>query len=320
MKLHLGLAIVIAFIGNVNGLLFAQDSTYRDVFPLGLHYSFTYQYQASSSSSIPDDWVWSSDSASGTISYRITDSTRAGDLVMWGILVVWDIDVCEYQRTPWSGTVYAETSYTRFHDTDLVLYELQSGNHQLFFDRLVPYADQAWHFPAALDDSQSVYRYQPVDSSNKASLFSVSLVSFGGSRTSYNFSWKADSGLTQMDYLYWWMWGQTKYSAVLIQSSLTGVLAPLNNRALPEQPSLLQNYPNPFNPTTTIEFDLPNRTGIKIDIYNVLGQNICTLLDETKPAGRYSVPFDGSNLPSGVYFYRLQAGSHTDMKKMVMLR
>jgi len=96
---------------------------------------------------------------------------------------------------------------------------------------------------------------------------------------------------------------------------------------LPETPHLLQNYPNPFNPTTKISFSIPNSTHVKLIVYDLLGREIQTLVDEIKTAGAYFVPFDAANLASGIYFYKLQVGSSNkagrklvDVKKMLFLR
>ena len=80
-------------------------------------------------------------------------------------------------------------------------------------------------------------------------------------------------------------------------------------KGIPEVFTLYQNYPNPFNPSTTISYDLPKRAHVLITIYDVLGRNVRTLVNEESPAGSYRVTFDASNLPSGVYFYRLNANS-----------
>jgi predicted acyl esterase len=87
--------------------------------------------------------------------------------------------------------------------------------------------------------------------------------------------------------------------------------------------SLLQNYPNPFNPSTRINYDLPENGKVKLTIYNILGIEIKTLVSEFKSAGRYSVEFDGSNLASGIYFYKIQVeggNSYTAVKKMVLIK
>ena len=83
---------------------------------------------------------------------------------------------------------------------------------------------------------------------------------------------------------------------------------------------LHQNYPNPFNPITNIQFRIPNSEFLSLKVYDVLGNEIATLVDEYKPAGSYEVEFSGEGLSSGVYFYRLQTGSYTETKKMVLLR
>jgi photosystem II stability/assembly factor-like uncharacterized protein len=84
--------------------------------------------------------------------------------------------------------------------------------------------------------------------------------------------------------------------------------------------ALYQNYPNPFNPSTTIQFELPRQTWARLDIYNIIGQHIRTLVDGTKPAGRYAIVFDSAKLPSGVYFYHLQAGNFSETKKLVLAK
>ncbi len=94
---------------------------------------------------------------------------------------------------------------------------------------------------------------------------------------------------------------------------------PVNND-VPKSYSLSQNFPNPFNPTTVIGYELPVNSQVNLKIYDVLGREVQTLVNEREDAGGHSAHFNASNLPSGVYFYRLQAGSFGMVKKMVLLR
>jgi len=89
---------------------------------------------------------------------------------------------------------------------------------------------------------------------------------------------------------------------------------------IPEDFRLYQNYPNPFNPETTIEFDLPRTSRVRVDVLDLLGRRIDTILDELKPVGTVRLHYSGSGLASGVYFVRLQAGEVTRIKKMMILR
>jgi hypothetical protein len=89
---------------------------------------------------------------------------------------------------------------------------------------------------------------------------------------------------------------------------------------LPVEYQLKQNYPNPFNPTTTIEFEIPERVNVKLIVYDILAREISTLVDKELEPGKYKVDFDAKNLPSGVYFYRLEAGKFASVKKMVLVR
>ena len=93
-----------------------------------------------------------------------------------------------------------------------------------------------------------------------------------------------------------------------------------NNKQIPTNFTLSQNYPNPFNPNTTIEYSIPKRSHVTIKVYDLLGREIATLINEEKPAGNYSVNFDGSDLSSGIYFYRLTASEFNQTKKLILIK
>jgi hypothetical protein len=84
--------------------------------------------------------------------------------------------------------------------------------------------------------------------------------------------------------------------------------------------NISQNFPNPFNPVTKINYELPKDTKVKLVIYDILGREIKTLVNEIKQSGKYTVEFNGSNLASGVYFYRIQAGDYIAVKRMVLVK
>jgi len=89
---------------------------------------------------------------------------------------------------------------------------------------------------------------------------------------------------------------------------------------IPTEFSLSQNYPNPFNPSTAINFGLPNASNVSLKIYNILGEQVASLVNKVMPAGYHTVTFDASKLASGMYIYRLEAGSFVQVKKMMMLK
>ncbi len=83
---------------------------------------------------------------------------------------------------------------------------------------------------------------------------------------------------------------------------------------------LSQNYPNPFNPSTTIQYQIPVRSNVFLKVFNILGQEVAELVNETKDAGTYSVQFDASSLASGLYFYQLRTGNIVETKKMLLIQ
>ena len=107
--------------------------------------------------------------------------------------------------------------------------------------------------------------------------------------------------------------------SLIVTNEVTGVNG---SRALPipKTFALYQNYPNPFNPTTTIRYDLPQASNVSLKVFNVLGQEVGTLVDEVKPPGEYSVTWNAGAMPSGVYYYRLFTGKFTEIKKLIVIK
>jgi photosystem II stability/assembly factor-like uncharacterized protein len=101
-------------------------------------------------------------------------------------------------------------------------------------------------------------------------------------------------------------------------SELVGVSKEVND--LPKDFSLSQNYPNPFNPSTVISYSLLLASNVKLIVYNTLGQDVKVLENGFKNAGKYSVNYNASDLPSGIYFYKLEAGQFTQVKKMMLIK
>jgi len=93
-----------------------------------------------------------------------------------------------------------------------------------------------------------------------------------------------------------------------------------NNNEIPKSFALQQNYPNPFNPSTIIRFSLPGNEYVKVVVYDITGKQVSEIINQQLQAGSYSYNFDASNLSSGVYFYKITAGSFTDTKKMVLMK
>lgn len=115
-----------------------------------------------------------------------------------------------------------------------------------------------------------------------------------------------------------------KYSYRLKQIDFDGTTSYSNiievDIDLPNAFSLEQNYPNPFNPSTKINYQIPELSFVSLKVYDVLGNEIETLVNEEKPVGRYEIIFDATRLPSGIYFYILQAGNFIETKKMVLMK
>ena len=199
--------------------------------------------------------------------------------------------------------------------TDTIeLNELQQGRHQLFINKSVDEISTTI-FPFYPDVDTMVFRYGVVDSLSVMTLHSLHLP---GGKGSFYYTFKQGIGLLSVNfndgctcldgfYGHRSLLGQIITSVDYMQTGLWNYY-------------LNQNYPNPFNPVTTIQYSIPERSLVRIIIYNTIGEEVEILVAEEKPAGSYEVNFDGSGLPSGIYFYRLDCNKYSYIKKMVLLK
>jgi hypothetical protein len=119
------------------------------------------------------------------------------------------------------------------------------------------------------------------------------------------------------------IWSKALTSAEVARIGIMDPSVGIIDNEIPSRFELSQNYPNPFNPTTTIKFSVLAEREVantKLMVYNILGQQVAELLNKPLSAGNYQVEFNATNLPSGVYFYRLQSGNFTETKKMLLMK
>lgn len=129
----------------------------------------------------------------------------------------------------------------------------------------------------------------------------------------------------QKDFVYHFRAAIQNVRGIVYGIDQTFIPSNIAKNVLPPKPTpvnyrLYQNYPNPFNPGTIIQYDLPASSHVTLQIYNILGQKIETLVDETQPSGIKSITFDGNNLSGGIYIYKLTAGSFSAIRKMLFIK
>ena len=132
-----------------------------------------------------------------------------------------------------------------------------------------------------------------------------------------------DEGQGQQDVLHWWTHtGTTWNDPTLFGTALltSGASAIGDNHSMVSDFELGQNYPNPFNPSTTIAYSLNKTETVKLVVYNLLGQEVSVLVEGVKTAGQHTVQFNGADLPSGIYFYKLEAAGQIFTNKMMLIK
>jgi hypothetical protein len=107
---------------------------------------------------------------------------------------------------------------------------------------------------------------------------------------------------------------------IIYDNQINKLIVQSSHSSTPVKYSLDQNFPNPFNPVTTIKFSIANSGVVTLKVFDILGREVATLLNEEKPAGNYEVEFNASELASGIYFYKLQSGNYVETKKMILMK
>ncbi len=124
--------------------------------------------------------------------------------------------------------------------------------------------------------------------------------------------------------LFGWDLAQAQFTGGIGRGDSMGTLelidTSIDQQEAPISMKLHQNYPNPFNPVTQIQYVLPEATEVRLEVFNLMGQRVATLVNTTQAAGTYSETFDASSLSSGMYVYRLSAGSFVQTRKMVLVK
>ncbi len=289
-------------------LVFASLNMYAqtEIFPLkkGLHYKYNYRkeyynWEMANSTTTID---------SGFVQYIILDSIKVNDTTTtWNILEKYNL--LRRIKIRYS----ADTLYWISDSTILQLTEITKGFHELKGSLLICYFPLInWY------SSVRIPFYRFADTTHKQ------VIIYYINNPNYNIDslfFAQDLGLYKRILAFKWQGGITGFGSSLSVQLLSPPVVSVNeNEILPTKFLLLQNYPNPFNPNTVVSYQLPSKNNISLKVYDILGKEVATLVDEIKEAGTYNINFDASKLPSGIYFYRLTTKTFSQTKKMVLLR
>ena len=152
-----------------------------------------------------------------------------------------------------------------------------------------------------------------IQRSNGSEFFTVGFISGHGTTTETNNYSYVDIDLTAASYSY--RLKQVDFDGSFAYSSTINV--EVTN---PVQFELSQNYPNPFNPSTTINFTIPQSSIVNLKVFNALGEEVKSLVNKQLESGTHSITFDATDLNSGIYFYRIEAGQYSDVRKMTLIK
>jgi hypothetical protein len=151
--------------------------------------------------------------------------------------------------------------------------------------------------------------------------FTPGAICSGGDTTWYALDWLLVKGIGIYHEETLEISGRHLLGAIINGVKYGSVLSiPEIHSTVPTNLALFQNYPNPFNPSTTINYELPKSSEVRLSVFDILGREVSVLVNERREAGVHEVKFDSSNLASGVYFYRLQAGNFVQSKKLVIVK
>jgi hypothetical protein len=301
--------------------LMAGNADTVDVFPLqnGLQFEYNY-YDFYMLVELIPAYVHID---SGSVTYTIVDSIRFTDTTcVWMVMESVHLLHKYYNGGTWYTGIPDSIYWIDYSIIDTLMEDIRN-EHELLCDLKVwsfPIRDK---MPASMSNDSLVQVYRYV--SKSPSLLVLNL------NDSYTTQYDNDTlllaqfnGLTyrsvsQINSLINnWYYQSRHFLTATLTGISTGVHAEPSSS--PKSFSLFQNYPNPFNSVTNISFDLPSKSFMSLKVYDLIGREITTLISEELPAGNHLKHWNASGLSSGVYFYRLQAGSFSETKKLVLLQ
>ncbi len=291
----------------------AQVDSLADCFPLAVGNQWVYHL---------DRWLRPTEYSflrdSGTIGYDIIGKADSSDSTLWKFR-----ETRQVRRTYFDGTLQLDSMILASTLFDLV--ELNSGRHELFrrFNDPNPFDFNnavLWNsvlpFLAGMPDSSKFYRFYRLDSLETI-FFSIT---YAQASVRYNIDLKRNIGLLALGVV---TTLTSEEAPAAYDQLLTQTVSSVDQDLAPKDPKTIrlhQNYPNPFNPATRIEYDVPVLSRVSLSIYSISGKEIARLVDSQSQIGHYTVWFDGTDLPSGVYFAELSTESSNEVKKMLFIR
>lgn len=282
---------------------YAQPAGQKDMFPLSVGNQWTFLHRCEYAELLLDFARFDT----GTAQFTVNGSIEAKDSTRW-LLRQTRIFKRHFYFSPIQDSI--------IHDTlDFEIVELNRDFHPMYrrgtFDSLW---DSEFPFFADIPESTMIHRYCPA---NAPDTLTHSFVE-GGWATFYC-SLKKDTGECA-EQLIVSIVGTIYSTNHLLTNVLLTIVQEPHAPQLPADVTLAQNYPNPFNPTTTIKYGLPTSSEVRLSVFDMLGREVSVLVNERMDAGVHDVKFDASGLASGIYLYRLQAGTYVQTRKLALVR
>ena len=299
---------------------YAQQNK-EDVFPLQINNNWIYTYQSlvATSDNMGNGF---SEKDSGLVIYNVIDSSKIADSIKWNIQTIQNIRI-HYSE----DSLFIQTVDTIFNGIDTAyfnLWEKVDGNHHIFVNNPYYYGNPIWKFMYSYPDSQQIHRFQFMDSFNRVSIKTNSAFGFyGGIQIPVQMVFAKDTGLISLSAQAYSILNEhsvINISYNLLSNNVTAIGSKRNPDAISPNFDLSQNYPNPFNPTTNIRYSLKKSGLVTLKVYNLLGQEVETLVNMQQSRGNHYVIFDASKLSSGVYFYSLRQDDNFITKRMILVK
>jgi len=284
----------------------------NDFFPLKIGNQWNYSYKSIERQFFDISFMNQMTTDSGSVQYSILDSSLQDSLIIW---IVQEKDVVErriqdyYDSTDTTFLINVNETFHILEYLDSAHTIKSESNYEVFTFPI------KWERFGGLISSTQVTRYGA-----DSSILIIEENKFLIANYSDSLNFHKDVGLVYAQCVidkgpntpYYYKW----------KASLSSFLTSVGNvrKGIPQSFTIYQNFPNPFNSTSVIRYSIPKSSQVKLKIFNVLGQEVETLVNEEKSAGTYEVNWNATNLPSGVYFYRLQSGSFDETKKMILLK